>query len=308
MNPSQAQISTKSINSESMSLTPSALITLFEVDISDIAFSQGLSSSISVFRFHNNIKLTNNNIFWQGNEYIAAPIFAQGFEVTSKGTLPVPKLSISVNDAGIILLSSFKAELAQLNDLVGAKVTRIRTFAKFLDANNFSQNSYPPSFSPDPNAEFPRDIYYIDRKVAENKYNIQFEMASLLDTEGIKLPARLVLAERCVWSYRGEGCQYAGIPVADYNNQKILEQLNISSINQRGLYDSHLTYNIGDSVYLIKDSIQYHFVANQNTVISSPPNPNYWIADECSKLLAGCRLRFNGILPTSAFEGANRVQ
>ena len=54
------------------------------------------------------------------------------------------------------------------NDLTGAKVVRIRTMARFLDAANFSGATNPLG-TPDPTAEFPQEIYYIDRKKAENR-------------------------------------------------------------------------------------------------------------------------------------------
>lgn len=291
------------------SLTPSALITMFEIDISEIAFDNGiaLSDSDKIFRFHNNIKLINTNIFWQGNEYIAAPVHAEGFIINSKGVLPTPKLAMTVNDGGIVLLASLKDKIRELNDLVGAKVTRIRTFAKYLDAINFSQSDTPPGFNPDPYAEFPRDVYFIDRKSLENKLSVEFELASLLDIEGIQLPGRLVIANRCVWSYRGEGCLYAGSPVADFNSQKILDMLKIVSLNPRGLWDRNSNYNIGDAIFIERDNIQYWFVSRSNGNTIQPPNPSFWIADECSKLASGCRLRFTGILPFGGFQAANRL-
>ena len=53
------------------------------------------------------------------------------------------------------------------NDLTGAKVTRIRTMARFLDA--VIAGATNPFELRDSDAEFPREIYYIDRKSAENR-------------------------------------------------------------------------------------------------------------------------------------------
>ena len=75
------------------------------------------------------------------------------------------------------------------NDLTGAKVTRIRTMAKFVDAANFS-GAINPFGTPDPNAEFPREVYYIDRKSAENREVVQFELAAVFDMAGIRAPKR----------------------------------------------------------------------------------------------------------------------
>jgi lambda family phage minor tail protein L len=177
-----AQSSIKNLNAESFSLNPTALINLFEIDISTLGFNLGQISSIelsqqvnTIFRFHNNSKLGNNSIFWRGNEYIMIPISAEGFEINSKGTLPVPKLTLSVSEEGVPLLSILKDRINQLaGDLSGAKFTRIRTFAKYLDRQNFFNDIPPIGFSPDPNSEFPKDVYYIDRIVAQNKNYIQF--------------------------------------------------------------------------------------------------------------------------------------
>ena len=75
------------------------------------------------------------------------------------------------------------------NDLTGATVTRIRTLAKFIDAVNFAGNVTPYG-TPDPNAEFPQEIYKIDRKSAENREVVQFELAAVFDLAGIRAPNR----------------------------------------------------------------------------------------------------------------------
>ena len=75
------------------------------------------------------------------------------------------------------------------NDLTGAKGTRLRTMVKFLDAANFS-GATNPFGTPDPDAEFPREIYYIDRKSAENREVVQFELAAVFDLAGIRAPKR----------------------------------------------------------------------------------------------------------------------
>ena len=85
----------------------------------------------------------------------------------------------------LVLTNSFTAG----NDLTGAKVTRIRTMAKFVDAANFS-GAINPFGTPDPNAEFPREVYYIDRKSAENREVVQFELAAVFDMAGIRAPKR----------------------------------------------------------------------------------------------------------------------
>src|SRR5574343_15244 len=115
MTPTQAQTSLKNYNTESFNLTPTTIIELFEIDISVLFDDQENIGNVStsVFRFHNNLKLTQNNIIWRGNIYIAAPIKTEGFEYNSQGTIPTPKISLSVSNQTIPELNRFKRILRQ---------------------------------------------------------------------------------------------------------------------------------------------------------------------------------------------------
>ena len=73
------------------------------------------------------------------------------------------------------------------NDLTGAKVTRIRTLARYLDAINFADQNNPTA---DSNAEFPKEIYSIDRKSTENREIVEFELAAPTDLAGVRIPGR----------------------------------------------------------------------------------------------------------------------
>ena len=75
------------------------------------------------------------------------------------------------------------------NDLTGATVTRIRTLARYLDAINFS-GGINPLGTPDPTAEFPQEIYKIDRKASENREVVTFELAAVFDLVGVIAPKR----------------------------------------------------------------------------------------------------------------------
>src|SRR5690606_24866164 len=139
----QAEISIKNLREEASSLSPSSLITLFEIDISDIAEERGiiLSEDDKYFRFHNNVKLVNTEIKFQNKIYFLSPINATEFEVKSQGVLPRPRLSIFINDRAVELFAILKERIRLLGDLVGAKVTRKRTFAAFLDKDNFNSDN-----------------------------------------------------------------------------------------------------------------------------------------------------------------------
>lgn len=336
MDKTAAQSSTKKVMGEIFSLTPSSLVELFEIDITSIAVDAGILSASDtlfnydsgVFRFHNNIKLSGTSLWWRGMEYVALPVQIDGFETTSKGTLPTPKLRLSVNESGVNLLATLKEKMYQMGDLVGAKVTRIRTFLKYLDAKNYLETILPgQTFEPDSNVELPRDVYYIDRKSGENKFVLEFELASLLDIEGIKLPGRLVNATKCLHRYRGEGCNYedrlrkttihgdatlptSAPPVANDKDELITDILSITTVRDRGLYQKDTLYLKGDSVFLTKSNLNYYFVAMSNNPPTSPPNTRYWVSDNCSKLIGGCRLRWkdrSNALPFGGFPAVNKL-
>jgi len=100
------------------------IIELFELDL-----STGLAeTSEDIFRWHAGLNDNLQDIIWQGNIYTAFPIEATGFEFTGKGMLPRPKLTVAN------ITTALSAILKDYDDLIGAKVTRKRTFAKYLDA------------------------------------------------------------------------------------------------------------------------------------------------------------------------------
>ena len=61
--------------------------------------------------------------------------------------------------------------------------------ARFLDAINFS-GATNPFGTPDPTAEFKREVFTIDRKTNENREVIEFELAAAIDMAGIRSPKR----------------------------------------------------------------------------------------------------------------------
>ena len=194
------------IISDLQKTNPSAIIELFELELDST-----LHGATTIYRFHagSNLDL-NGKVVWQGNEYLRYPVQASGFAF-QKGQLPRPQITIS---NALSLISAVMLEVNLItagNDLTGAKVTRIRTLAKFLDTTNFasfgfflqenstdsilledggdlSQESVNPNTPA--NNEFPREIYFIDRKTAENREVVTFELASVSDLAGIRLPKR----------------------------------------------------------------------------------------------------------------------
>ncbi|REK60355.1 MAG: phage minor tail protein L [Bacteroidetes bacterium] len=221
MNTTQAKSSIKKAIKEAASIDPSSVIDFFEIDTTDIQFDLSLIETKAftetqdkepqdrIFRFHNSISLTTREIVFDGKTYVASPIAVEGMEATSRGTLPRPTLSLSVKPDGVKALSELKAILEKIGDLTGAKFTRTRTFAKFIDASNSVKlTSKIKNHDPDPNAILSHDIYFIDRKTGESQQTLSFEMASSIDLENFGVPKRLVIQDKCQWQYRGEGCCY----------------------------------------------------------------------------------------------------
>ena len=177
-------MSSAAIVSNLQNTNPSAIIELFTLQLDN-----SLHGATTIYRFHNGSSLKDNGeIVWAGNSYQRFPIKAEGFQY-GKGQLPRPTLTVS-NALGTItaILLSVNSTTTG-NDLTGATVTRIRTLARFLDAVNFPSNVNPYG-TPDATAEFPQEIYKIDRKSAENREIVQFELASIFDLAGIRAPKR----------------------------------------------------------------------------------------------------------------------
>tara|TARA_R100000329_G_scaffold20767_1_gene20330 strand:+ start:142 stop:738 length:597 start_codon:yes stop_codon:yes gene_type:complete len=183
-------MSTALVYSEAQKINPSAIIELFTLQL-----SQTFHNDTSIYRFHGGSSLNNNGeIVWAGNSYTRMPIIADGFAYR-RGQIPRPKLTISnaLGSISAILNLVNTATVAGAvntgNDLTGATVTRIRTMARFLDAVNFPGNSNPLG-TPDPTAEFKREIYLVDRKATENREVVEFELAAPSDLAGVRLPKR----------------------------------------------------------------------------------------------------------------------
>ena len=172
------------------SINPSAIIELFKLQL-----STAIHGANTTYRFHSGSNLNaNNKIVWKTEEYLRFPIKAEGFAF-QKGQLPRPKLFVSnggnvgssVDGLSISAILLTVNETTPGNDLTGATLTRIRTLAKFIDAANFANGQNADA---DPNAEFPQEIYFIDRKSSETRELVEFELAAPTDLAGVRIPGR----------------------------------------------------------------------------------------------------------------------
>ncbi len=172
------------------SINPGAIIELFTLTL-----DATLHGATTVYRFHNGSNMNaNGNIVWAGNTYEKFPIQCEGFQFGSTGTLPRPTISVSNIFGTITALLQAANQTTIGNDLNGTKLVRIRTLAKVLDAVNFEGNTNPYG-TPDPTAEFPQEIYFLDRKITETRDVVQWEAISALDLVNVKLPKRIATRE-----------------------------------------------------------------------------------------------------------------
>lgn len=185
------------IREDIQKLATEALIELFVLD------ATALGGTVS--RFHAGTNQLKGAVVWQGQTYAAMPVEATGFEFTGKGTVPRPTLRAQ-NVDGLI-----GASCDTYDDLIGATVTRKRTFAKYLDVVNFPGAVNP---SADPAAAFPDDVYFIHRKALQSKHLVEFELAAAWDVQGVQLPRRQIIQHLCSWIYRSAECGYTGAAVA----------------------------------------------------------------------------------------------
>ena len=261
---------------ELLKLAPTAVIDLFEVELT--AELNGVKDTL---RYHAGKNGLTEDLKFGGKTYVAVPIEVDGFEFTSNGSLPRPTMRVAnVNNAITSLILVLRADGG---GPLGAKVRRIRTFAKFIDTINFNQN---PGFAPesdvtdifvtqdnnsltmqstrdtsDPDAKIV-ETWYIDRVASENQQFVEFELAPKLDLTNLALPRRTI-EEFCPWQYRGgRECPYP---------------------------------KTGGSCFTINDE-----------EITSGTQAEKENLDVCGKRVSSCKARFPGddVLPYGGFHGA----
>lgn len=168
------------ISKESRKSVTNAIIELFELDLSPYG--------LGLFCFTTSYKEYGKPVSFNGRQYIATPIIAEGFEFTSEGSAPTAMPTLKVG----IYNKITAAMILNNNDLIGCNVTRIKTFANFLD----------DGATPNPAARFQEDRYTISRRSKLNEYYCEFELTSIVNFEGQQLPRTQVIKRYCSYIYR----------------------------------------------------------------------------------------------------------
>jgi len=280
-----------------LELEPTAIIELF------LLYFNTVDNPNAFIAFHGG-SVYNKGIVWQGIEYLPIPVETDGFEVNANGQLARPKMRISNKDY-------FATDLLLNNeDLQFAKVIRKRTFVKYLDDVNFDGGN--PWGEADASAELSNDTFVVGQKTAENKVFIELELTSPLDLENFEVNNRLIMSRYCSWHYRGNGCNYQGIPIATEEGESLIVGDPQDWFANQALkeWNAQRNYISGDAAYIENKKIT---IASRNTAsaaqfakiwyvcqaahASSPStipdkNPSLWTRDGCNKKLDGCKLRF----------------
>ncbi len=176
---------------------------------------------------------SGTSVYYDSQEYSPIPAKLEGVEYKSDGKLPRPILTVAN------VSSSFSALVNSYNDGLGAKLTRRKTFKKHLD----------DGADPDNSAQFRVETYILERKTMQNKFNIMWELVSVIDNESLRIPKRQCIAENCSHRYRvwdGDSFDYtnATCPYTDANYWDATGEVVADEDDDCGrhLYDCRLRY------------------------------------------------------------------
>lgn len=168
----------KTIAQDIQAYNPGDLVELFILDAS--------LYGLSLMYFCSSIYNNGNSIVFNGHTYAPLSMQAEGFQRNSQGGMPTP--SITIAD----VTNAIPTQIRIHNDLLGTKITRIRTFARYLDGKTDAN----------PSAEFPREVYWVERKENQNRFMIKLSLSPIISMHGLTLPRRLILKNVCRWVYR----------------------------------------------------------------------------------------------------------
>lgn len=178
----------------------SVRVVLWEIDLTGIGGER--------FFFCNELNEKGEPVIWQGRQYDAYPVDGCGFEMNGKGTSARPSLSVS-NLYGLV---TGLAE--EMQSLVGGTVVRRTVYARFLDAVNFKNGN------PEANPEQEVVSRWVIEQCSElTAVKATFLLSTPTETDGAVFPGRTMLANTCIWAYRGDECSYTGRAIADEYDQ-----------------------------------------------------------------------------------------
>ena len=240
----------------------SEIVELFEIVIDN-----------TIVRFTNhptNVRFSERNSPFIIREYIALPLYFSGYDQKSEGAYSRPTITFAN------ILSTFKTETSN-NDLIGKKLIRRKTLAKYLATGDVNEN--PPNPSVSAPIEMPQQVFIIDRIESENAQSITFELTSGFDLQGIMVPNRYILSNTCTWLYQGletssfGGCTWKiannnpGFTVRYDSNDRPIVSGTISN-TLASLTGQSVTEDV---LYRVAKGSRYDYYQALNTIASSTP-------------------------------------
>ncbi len=159
------------INQHIRSMDLGAIIELYQLDTTIIG-------GTDILYFTPMVDGTTEIVF-NAKAYSAVPCESSGWMVNTSNAPPRPKLKVANTQR------HFFSYISALGDLVGAELTRIRTFENFLDGN----------IDADPTATLENQIYIVSKKTVHNKISVEWELIHTLERPGLRLPRRKILKD-----------------------------------------------------------------------------------------------------------------
>lgn len=155
-----------------------AEIELYEIDAT--AFGDG------ILRYTTTSRDGVTPIEFDSNQYTPLPMKIEGIAWEGNNSFPVPTITIAnLNSLATAMLNTY-------DDLIGMKLTRVRTFERYLD----------DGAEPDPDQRFPDEVYYFEQLKHQDDISVQLTLSSSIDQRGVMLPKRTVTRETCLRRYR----------------------------------------------------------------------------------------------------------
>ncbi|MDD9822317.1 MAG: phage minor tail protein L [Gammaproteobacteria bacterium] len=169
------------MESKLQDLAPGEIVTLYELD-NTVNGGRRLRYTPAV----DAAAAPSRAVQFGGHTYLPLPVEMRGFKRAVDGPVARPELRISAVNAETTAL------LLGADNLRGARVTRFRTLAQFLDRRPTA----------DATRRFGEEIWRVEKLTRRAKDEVVWQLASPLDFDAKKLPGRQVLRDLCPWQYR----------------------------------------------------------------------------------------------------------
>jgi lambda family phage minor tail protein L len=168
----------------------SSLVELFELEKYDGSFAyitpgeDSDGSSLQLYDYADNSTLRT---------YAPYPVTADGFDIKITGAIARPVCTFSNVGSNFTTLIG----TSDIDSLLGKKFIRRLTLKKYLANEPGDTGSGVQSI------EFVRQVWTIAKVTDRDSSSLIFELASPFDLQGVKIPARQIVANACPWEYAG---------------------------------------------------------------------------------------------------------